>query len=169
MKRIIVILMIGLTLTGCGNADGVEKSLDRTKEECMQTCEYDGRVYIERSFLEDKETNEEVNKSLYKIVNSQIAIMKLMEGYSVIDTVFINPEVKNRIVEYYDDMLDGYDEIRYGVTGTEKYSCLSGHTFDENWYVENVGINFNSRKSKEDFYGRIFNMNKEMVALIEDF
>ena len=167
MKRLFIaifILATGLFLVGYRNVDGIEQSLTQSLEESLQGPEYDGRLYVSRGILENKD----INKPLYKIVNSQAAILRIMEDYAVMDTIYINSDVKGKIVEYYAEMVEGYEELRFG-TDSDRYCTLSNLAYTRYETDCKLTLNFNSKQSKEDFYGRIGYMNKQWVDLLGGF
>lgn len=127
---------------------------------------YNGEIYIARRPFEDKESVKDLNQLLYAIINSQEAIITLMDGYSVKDVVFIDDDVKDAINAYYEIMVTALDDLQYGV-GNERFSIIKDEVASLYNDAIKLEVDYNSRDSKDKFYGNICYQYGKMKELVE--
>lgn len=167
MKRLFFALLIVLsivTFTGCGSK--ADEYGELSKEEYLASeVVYDNQVYVPRRIFEDKKSVKDLNTLLVQIVDSQQAIMTLMDGYSVKDVTFTKPEVKEAIAMHYDTLVTALDELQYGV-GNERFEMIKDAAGKMYRDVEDLKIDYTSKSSRKIFYGTMYLQNKEMKEVI---
>lgn len=171
MKRFsflgILIVMLGLVsfVSFAHDSSDLYELKEHTEYLNLEENEYSGEKYIKRRFFEDKKDINHLNKQLYEIINSQQAIMKLMDTCGVKEDVFVSKDVKYAIASYRLRILNAYKDLSYGLSDP-RFEMIDD---DMKVYLkefEGLKLNYLSKSNKRHFYGVVLCQHDNLVQLI---
>ena len=164
MKRLFILgLIVAGLAVGCTNRVD-EYKVDSKENYLKSACVYDDEVYIKRRLFEDKESVDRVNRLLFEVINSQQAIMTLMDGYSVKDVVFIKDDVKKAISGHFEVLFTALDELQH--INSDRFDILEDSASKMFTRLEDLEIDYNSKDSKKRFYGVMYLQNKDLKDVV---
>lgn len=169
MKRlsfIVIILSCALVLFGFTKSRDVDYVEAKTHTEFLdyEQNQYNGEEFI-KSRLFENESVDILNQNLYDIMNSQQAILTLMDDCGVKDDVFVQKRVKEGINYYYNKMLEAYDNLQYGVNN-ERFDILTDKIPALYNEASQLDLDYGSKQSKRYFYGTIYQHLDTMLELV---
>lgn len=126
---------------------------------------YSNEKYIKRRIFEDKKDVNYLNEQLYEIINSQQAIMKIMDTCGVKEDVFVNTKVKSAIASYRLRILNAYENLSYGLSDP-RFEMIGPEMDIYLREFKELKLNYLSKSSKRDFYGVVLYHHDNLIKLI---